>query len=140
MSLLQTFKGNSKIIDDHLLVYQFQRGMKIGQQVYEDVELARREQDRLNQLLQQAESDRVYAESLASRQERRELDAHRRREEEQQTAQNDGQLPVVNQRISSLFGLCVQSCVDNKVNVADAFRTGNIKPMVVQVLDDDEKN
>ena len=55
-----------QLVEDHLMAHRMQREMKLGQQVYEDVEAARSEQVRLNQLLEQAEHDRQYAESLAT--------------------------------------------------------------------------
>jgi hypothetical protein len=133
-----------QLVEDHLMAHRMQRAMKLGQQVYEDVEAARSEQLRLNQLLVQAEHDRQYAESLATGIERRAIDARRRQEPQQpestsnepdNTARREGQ-----NRFASLFGLCVQSCVENKVDVAEAFRTGKVQPIAIAIADTDEED
>ena len=80
-----------------------------GQQTYEDAELARSEEDRLRQLAVQSEFDRRYAQSLSR-------GRGRRANEEEDRNQ-----------ISSLFGLSIQACVSNKVNVAEALANGTIR-------------
>lgn len=87
-----------QIISDHIIALRMQ---SIGsQQIYEDAELARTEGDRLQQLNIKCEFDRRYAQSLDGRgMERPGNDDNRA-------------------QIASLFGLSIQACVTNKVNVA----------------------
>jgi hypothetical protein len=131
-----------QITSDHMLALKLQRGIKWGQDVYDDAELAHQEQQRLNGLLAQAESDRQYAETLLSASERATLQRTRQASQEAQAQptlagrfqEDDGAAS----RFTSLFGLALQACADNKVNVAEAFRTGKVKPVVVPVFGDVE--
>ena len=135
----------SQIIDDHLLAHRLQRAITLGQEVYEDRDFAKQEQRRLNELLAQSESDLQFAESLASRRDRT-ASVARRQERDSQVVEStrakiaQGQSAAEN-RVTSLFGLCVQSCVENKVNVADAFHDGKVKSFVLPlVVSDDEED
>lgn len=89
-----------QIISDHMIALRMQSTG--SQQTYEDAELARAEGDRLRQLNIQCEFDRRYAQSLD------------RRGMERPGSSNDENRA----QISSLFGLSIQACVSNKVNVA----------------------
>lgn len=96
-----------QIISDHLMALSLQSGW--GQQTYEDAELARSEEDRLRQLAVQSEFDRRYAQSLS------------RGRGRSASVEDD------KNQISSLFGLSIQACVSNKVNVAEALANGTIR-------------
>lgn len=140
--LLSDAQRQRKVVEDHLFAHRMQRAIKCGQQVYEDAEAARQEQARLNQLLTQAESDRQYAESLATGRERVAV-ARRQREAQQEAAGAIGVIPgeadnAIGNRFTSLFGLAVQTCVTNKINVAEAFKTGKVKPITIPTVSDDE--
>ncbi len=88
-----------QIISDHMSALRMQ---SIGsQQLYEDAELARAEGDRLRQLNIQCEFDRRYAQSLDRR-----------------GMERPGNNDENRAQIASLFGLSIQACVSNKVNVA----------------------
>lgn len=133
-------------VEDHLMAFRLQKALNMGHEICKDAEFAHEEQDRLNQLLAQEENDRAYAESLATGRDRTAV-ARRRRQQQQQQAQQaagvDGIEPASNKRVASLFGLCVQTLAENKINVAEAFRTGQVKPLdkpVVIVSDDEESN
>ena len=88
-----------QIISDHMIALRMQ---SIGsQQLYEDAGLARAEGDRLRQLNIQCEFDRRYAQSLDRR-----------------GMERPGNNDENRAQIASLFGLSIQACVSNKVNVA----------------------
>ncbi|CAB9504007.1 Cullin-9 [Seminavis robusta] len=138
-----------QVVEDHLLAHRMQRALKIGQEFYEDAEVAREEQERLNQLFAQAESDLQYAQTLAPPgQQVRDRTRHM-----EQVRPATASMPTINddhlqeedqqavQRVSSLFGLSIHACSSNKINVAEAFRTGKIKPIPQPsiVSDDDEE-
>lgn len=89
-----------QIISDHLMALRLQSSG--SQQTYEDAELARTEEDRLRQLSIQCEFDRRYAQTFD------------RRGVEQRVTNNQEN----KNQIASLFGLSIQACVSNKVNVA----------------------
>ena len=133
-----------RTLEDRQYAYRVHRCLNKGQAVFEDAELAHQEQDRLNRLQEQSERDREYAETLATGRELATLQA-RQRQAEAATRRTE-QDPDVNTgreeaRIASLFGLCVQTCVSNKVNVAEAFRSGKIRPIQLQdavIISDDE--
>ena len=92
-----------QIVSDHMMALRLQ---SIGtQQTYEDAELARAEGERLRQLNIQCEFDRLYTQSL----DQRGLERPGANYEENRT------------QIASLFGLSIQACVSNKVNVAGKF-------------------
>ena len=56
-----------QIVEDHMLAHQLWRECNVGQQAYEDADLARTEQLRLNQLKVQSDYDREFALSLSGR-------------------------------------------------------------------------
>ena len=85
-----------QIMSDHLMALRLQSTR--GQQTYEDAELARAEEERLRSLAVQSEFDRRYAQSLGQR--------------------GRDRSGINNNQIASLFGLSIQACVSNKVNVA----------------------
>ena len=122
-----------QLLEDHMAAHRMQRAMNLGLQVYEDAEAARREQVRLNELMTQEESDRQFAESLATGRKRRSVDARRRQEQHAGTPNTATILTrdEDQKRFSSLFGLAIQACSDNKLDVAEAFRTGKIKPIAI---------
>ncbi|KAL7546994.1 hypothetical protein ACHAWF_010310 [Thalassiosira exigua] len=97
-----------QIISDHIMALRLQATW--GQQTYEDAELARCEEERLRQLAVQSEFDRRYAQTLDG--------GRRGRHVENEENKNE---------IASLFGLSIQACVSNKVNVAEALANGDIK-------------
>jgi|SaaInl74LU_5_DNA_1037368.scaffolds.fasta_scaffold24998_2 hypothetical protein len=89
-----------QIISDHMMALRIQ---SFGtQQTYEDTELARAEGDRIRQLSIQCEFDHRYAQSL----DRRGMERPGANHEENRA------------QIASLFGLSIQACVRNKVNVS----------------------
>ena len=89
-----------QIISDHMMALRIQ---SFGtQQTYEDAELARAEGDRIRQLSIQCEFDQRYAQSL----DRRGMERPGVNHEENRA------------QIASLFGLSIQACVRNKVNVS----------------------
>ena len=96
-----------QIISDHMMALRLQSSG--SQQTYEDAGLARAEEDRLRQLSIQCEFDRRYAQSF----DRRGVERPGADYEENKT------------QIASLFGLSIQACVNNKVNVAGEFLTGS---------------
>ena len=98
-----------QILSDHLLALRLQSFG--GQQVYKDAELARNENERLRQLAVQSEFDARYARSLDQR----------RRGRARSEASDD------RSEVASLFGLTIQTCVSNKINVAEALQDGTIK-------------
>ena len=89
-----------QIISDRLVALGLQSNG--SQQTYEDAELARAEQDRLRQLSIQSEFDRQYAHSLD------------RNGNERPGVRNEEN----SKQIATLFGVSIQACVGNKVNVA----------------------
>jgi hypothetical protein len=89
-----------EIISDRLVALGLQSNG--SQQTYEDAELARAEQDRLRQISIQSEFDRQYAHSLD-----RNGNVRPGVKNEENTRQ-----------IATLFGVSIQACVSNKVNVA----------------------
>jgi len=107
-----------QIIDDHIFAHRMQRSMTLGQQIYEDAEAARQEQQRLDQLLIQSECDREFARLLESG---------------NQSGLDFGETTT---SVPSLFGICVQSCVQNHINVAEAFATKVITPITFNVDDE----
>jgi len=90
-----------KIISDHLVALRLHSSS--GQQFYEDKQFAQDESERYNQLAIQSEFDRRYAQSLEGNRRGR-------------TRSND--FDDDNSTIASLFGLTIETCVKNKVNVA----------------------
>jgi hypothetical protein len=88
------------IISDRLMALSLQSYG--SQQTYEDSELARAEQDRLRQLRIQFEFDKRYAHSLD-------------RNGNERPGINDAE---VKNQIAAEFGLSIQTCINNKVNVA----------------------
>ena len=116
------------MIEDHMMAFRVQKMLNIGQEICKDAELAHEAQERLDQLLVQVESNREYAESLAGRRERAAI--RTRQQSESQQGDGSDTISQADSRISSLFGLCVQICSDNKVNVAEAFLTGKVKSIV----------
>jgi len=77
--------------------------LQLGEQVYEDSDVARQEQQRIEELAVQSEFDKRYAVSLIPR----------------------GRRPAENTTdIASLLGLSVDACIQNRVNVSEALRTG----------------
>ena len=103
--------------------------MNNGQGICRDAELAHDEQGRLDLLRNQAERDREYAENLAVGRERTVINRRRRQETQLLISEGSDTESQADDRIASLFGMCVQTCSDNKVNVAKAFQTGKVKPI-----------
>lgn len=133
-----------QVIEDHLLAFRVQRILNPEQNICKDAELAHEEQERLNSLRAQAESDREYAESLASGRERAAV--IRRRQSNVQQPNEPGAPSQAKSRVSSLFGLSVQTCSENKINVQEAFLTGKVTPIIEAAVvsgeesSDDDKN
>jgi IBR domain, a half RING-finger domain len=131
-----------QVIEDHLMALRMHQELKSGHEVYEDAEVARQEQERLNGLMAQAQSDLAYAEGLATTtRERTVIAARREREAADQSVQAmaPGYPAGGDDRLSSLFGLAIKSCATNKINVAEAFKTGRIMPIgTVAVIDDED--
>ncbi|EJK72401.1 hypothetical protein THAOC_06074 [Thalassiosira oceanica] len=99
-----------QIISDHLFALRLHSSN--GQQFYEDKQFAQDESERYNQLAIQSQFDRRYAESL---------EGNRRGRTRSNEFDDD------NSTIASLFGLTIETCVKNKVNVAEALAKGTIK-------------
>ena len=97
------------IISDRLMALSLQSHG--SQQTYEDSELARAEQDRLRQLRIQFEFDKRYAHSLD-------------RNGNERPGINDAE---VKNQIAAEFGLSIQTCINNKVNVAGEHSTTNMR-------------
>lgn len=97
------------IISDRLMALSLQSYG--SQQTYEDSELARAEQDRLRQLRIQFEFDKRYAHSLD-------------RNGNERPGINDAE---VKNQIAAEFGLSIQTCINNKVNVAGEHSTTNMR-------------
>eukprot|EP00526_Cylindrotheca_closterium_P005174 CAMPEP_0113643124 /NCGR_PEP_ID=MMETSP0017_2-20120614/22667_1 /TAXON_ID=2856 /ORGANISM="Cylindrotheca closterium" /LENGTH=639 /DNA_ID=CAMNT_0000554607 /DNA_START=658 /DNA_END=2574 /DNA_ORIENTATION=+ /assembly_acc=CAM_ASM_000147 len=132
-----------QVVSDHMMAFRLQMALNMGNEICKDAEFAHKEHDRLKQLLTQEESDRAYAESLATGRDRTVVERRRRQEQQQvqQVAGADSAESASNKRVSSLFGLCVQTLADNKVDVAEAFRTGLVKPLAEPaVVSDEESN
>ena len=106
-----------QIISDHLMALRLQSSG--GQQTYEDAELALSEENRLRQLAIQSEFDMRYAQSL-----------DRPRSDDSNETKN---------QVASLFGLSIQACVSNKVNVAEALANGHIR-IIPRLQDLEETN
>lgn len=131
-------------LEDQMYAYRVQRNLNNGQIVCEDAELAHLEQNRLNELQVQSERDREYAETLAAGGGLATLEARRRQAES--ASRRENQTPAshaghTETRVASLFGMCVESCASNKVNVAEAFRSGKVRPIPLSdtdVVSDDE--
>jgi IBR domain, a half RING-finger domain len=131
-----------QVIEDHLMALRMHQALKCGQEIYEDAEVARQEQQRLNGLLAQAQEDLAYAEGLARTIGERTAIAARR---EREAADQSGpamvpEYPGGGDRLSSLFGLAIRSCATNKINVAEAFKTGRITPIVTPTVILDEND
>lgn len=99
-----------QVIEDHMFARRLQRGLTMGQQVYEDSEIAREEQERVDQQHVQSEYDRQYALSLS-----------------QNPIRNSVQQNDPNEQVASLFATCIDVCVKNKINVAEELDTGRVK-------------
>lgn len=93
-----------QLVDDHLLAHRLGFGQSIGEQVCEDAQYARREQIRLDELLIQTEFDHRFAASVSPNNANRASSRHP----------------------ESLFSLCLDICVKNKINVSEALVTGRI--------------
>lgn len=104
-----------QIFADHLLALRLQGMASGGQQVYEDCEMARQEQQRLQELAIQSEYDHIYAASIDTRGRRRTISLRR-----------DG---GSNNDEKTLFERCIDVCVHNRINVSEALRTGRIQPI-----------
>jgi hypothetical protein len=136
--LVTDVQTQRQVIEDHMLAFRVQKMLNHGQNICKDAELAHEEQERLNRLLGQVESDREYAESLASGRERAVV--NRRRQSNMQQ-RNEPDLPSqAKSRVSSLFGLSVQSCSENEINVQEAFLAGKVKPMIKPTVTSDEES
>jgi hypothetical protein len=92
-----------QIISDRLMALHLQSNG--SQQTYEDAEIAHAEQDRVQQLNIQFEFDRLYAHPL-------DQNGHKRTGFNNQEEKN---------QIATLFGVSIQACVSNKVDVAGDF-------------------
>jgi hypothetical protein len=93
-----------QIVQDHIVAHQLQRELAGSQQVYEDLEAASAEQYRLEQLSAQSEFDHRYAATLQGRREA--------------VVPED---PTV--RDPTLFRMCVDSCVENQIDVAERLKS-----------------
>ncbi|CAJ1966499.1 unnamed protein product [Cylindrotheca closterium] len=141
-----------QVISDHLLACRIQRDLQRGLPAYEDAQTAHEEQQRLNALFQREEQDYIYAESLATGRERAHVQSRRQRETAEPqpippaavVGGNERAIPSTASRVATLFGLSMKVCADNKVNVAQAFSTGKVKPITTPALvsddDDDDDN
>jgi IBR domain, a half RING-finger domain/SAM domain (Sterile alpha motif)/Zinc finger, C3HC4 type (RING finger) len=96
-----------QILEDHLLALRLDAGLSVSQYVYEDYESAREEQRRLDKLIIQSEYDHQYAATL---------DSSRR------THRSN-----LSPEVKSLFGLSIDACVKNKINVAEALEKGEVE-------------
>lgn len=105
-------------------------------EVCRDAEVAHKEKKRLDELRSQSQSDQIYAESLAEGREKAYLNTRRSRENElEQTTVSNGDNENKN-LVSSLFGLSIQACAENKINVAAALKNGKVKlPSIPQTSD-----
>ena len=99
-----------QILEDHLVALKMQSAA--GMQTYEDAELARTEEERLRQLAIQSEFDHRYALSLDGRRSRR---------------NSASSVSTTRDEVASLFGLAINACVQNRVNVAEALEKGDIR-------------
>jgi hypothetical protein len=99
-----------QIYVDHALAHQIQEMQSGGQNVYYDAEQSRLEQERYDLILEQSESDRQYALSLAS--------PHQDQNELQQQNPHQGHASA-----DSLFRRSVEVCVANQIDVATALQT-----------------
>lgn len=82
-------------MSDHLVALRLQS--TLSQQNYEDAELACAEEERLRSLAVKSEFNQRYVQSLGQR--------------------GRDRSGINNNQIASLFGLSIQACVSNKVNV-----------------------
>lgn len=145
--LITDAQKQRQVIADHMMAFRVQKMLNNGQDIIcQDAEVAHEEQERLHNLFVQAESDREYAESLARGRDRTSITQRRRTNLQHH---NDQDTPSeAKDRVSTLFGLSVQSCIENKVNVGEAFRNGKIKPCTTssiggsdgEISDDDVEN
>lgn len=107
-SVLETLRSDAsrqrQVIEDNLLAHRMQ-GFTLGQQGYEDAQVAAIRQCQLDRQLIQSEYDRKYALSLAP--------SNRQSNQERETT-----------GVPSLFSLCIDACVQNKLNVAEALDSG----------------
>jgi len=128
-----------RIIEDHMMAFELQKMLNNGYEVCQDAELAHREQERVDQLFTQSESDQKYAESLARGRERAVVN---RKISRTNSRRDDGSytLSCADSRVSSLLGICIETCSENKIDVAEAFRTGKVKPMGPGALVSDEES
>jgi hypothetical protein len=139
--LVTDVQSQRQVIGDRMMAYRLQKTLNNGQEICRDAELAHEEQGRLDQLRIQAERDREYAENLAVGRERNVINRRRRQETQLLISEGSDTESQADNRIASLFGMCVQTCSDNKVNVAEAFQTGKVKPIVhPAVVSDDESS
>ena len=93
-----------QIINDHLLALRLQRDDAGSWVDYENAQVAREEQERLEELRIQSEFDRRFALTLEGRDETRVAD---------DTTVRD----------PTLFGMCVNVCAGNRINVAEALQS-----------------
>lgn len=135
-----------RVLEDRMYAYSVQRELNNGHMVCEDAELAHREQERLNNLHAQSECDREYAETLATGRELATLQARHRRDEaasrreDQKNTLNTG---CAESRLACLFGLSMQTGATSEVDVAEAFRSGKVRPILLQddtAISDDESS
>ena len=127
--LVTDVQNQRQVIEDRMMAYRLQKTLNNGQEICRDAELAHDEQGRLDLLRNQAERDREYAENLAVGRERTVINRRRRQETQLLISEGSDTESQADDRIASLFGMCVQTCSDNKVNVAKAFQTGKVKPI-----------
>lgn len=93
-----------QVLDDAILAYRL-GGMSLGQQFVEDSELAFKEQRRIDLQAVQSEYDHIYARTLNPGSARTEM----------------------NQEVKSLMRVCIDTCADNGINVAEALEKGEIR-------------
>ncbi|KAL3796863.1 hypothetical protein HJC23_008816 [Cyclotella cryptica] len=132
-------RARRQMLEDRLYAYHVQRKLNFGHSVCEDAELAHREQERLNALLAQSELDREYAETLATGRELATLQERRRQAEAAsglEDRNNTLNIGRVISRVACMFGLSVQNCAANETGVAEALRSGKVRPIPVQDVTD----
>jgi hypothetical protein len=97
-----------QILEDRLLCFKIQNSFAAGQQAIEDSEVAREYQRQFDNLQIQCEYDHRFAASL---------DPGQR------------QIQTNPTQVKSLFGMCIDTCLRNQINVSAALINRNIQPI-----------
>ena len=102
-----------QIVEDSKFAHTIEGNFSNSQQRYDDAEIAVEEQCNFDRLRLQEDYDHAYALTLMGEREAR--DVRRQQEQNQQSGE-----------VKSLMRLSIDSCVKNRINVAEALKTRNL--------------